>query len=36
MDTLYYLYWGEGWGLGVGSMGHLIHLGLSKRVKIFF
>ena len=33
MDTHY---WGEEWGLGVGFMGHLIHLGLSKCVKIIF
>ena len=33
MDTHYYLYWGEGWGLGLGSMGHLIHLGLPTYVK---
>ena len=29
VDTHYYLYEGEGCGLGVDSMGH-IHLGLSK------
>ena len=36
MDTLYYLYWGEGVGFGGGFHGTSNSFGLVKYVKIIF